>query len=94
MQSKQEIRKGRFIFEYVGETVTNTELMQQRALQKLEKLEAFMLALDAYWKSEEVVINNGALCMDSTSRKNASHFLNHRYLPLVPCHFNDVHFDD
>ncbi len=78
MQAKQKISKGTFVFEYVGEIVTNAELMQRRALEELGKSESFTLALDDDWKSEEFVTDNMALCIDSTVNGNVSRFLNHR----------------
>ena len=73
------IRKGSFVFEFAGEIVTNAELMKRRASGKLGKLEAFTLALDADWKSEQVVDDKVALCIDGTNFSNVSRFLNHRY---------------
>ena len=67
------------MFEFAGEIVTNAELMKRRASGKLGKLEAFTLALDADWKSEQVVDDKVALCIDGTNFSNVSRFLNHRY---------------
>ena len=90
LRSKQKIWKGTFVFEYVGEIVTDAELMQWRALGVLEKLEAFTLALDADWISDQVT-DDVAFFIDSTVMGNVNRFLNHRYLlELVPCVFNNV----
>ena len=88
MRTKKKISKGTFLFEYVGEIVTNSELMRRRAISKLGKLEAFALALDADWKSKQVVNDDMALCIDSTFGGNVSRFLNHRYLLyIILCDF-------
>ena len=81
IQTKKHIQKGTFVFEFVGEIVTNLELMQRRAYAKLGNSEAFTVALDADWKFELVMNDDAALCIDGTSFGNVSRFLNHRYLP-------------
>jgi SET domain-containing protein len=90
LRSKQKIRKGTFVFEYVGEIVTNAELMQRRALGVLGKSEPFTLALDVDWISDQVT-DDVTFYIDSTVIGNVNRFLNHRYLlELVPCVFNNV----
>jgi SET domain-containing protein len=79
LRATSPIQKGSFVFEYAGEIVTNAELMQRRATAKLGKSEAFTLALDADWKSEQVVNDDVALCIDGTNLSNVSRFVNHRY---------------
>jgi len=74
LQAKLKICKGTFLFEYVGEIITNAELMQWRALQELGKSKVFMFALDANWKSKEVVTHDGAMCIDNIVRGNVSRF--------------------
>jgi SET domain-containing protein len=83
LRPTKKISKGTYLFEYVGEIVTNSELMQRRAISKLGKSEAFTLALDADWKSEQVVTDDVALCIDSTFWGNVSRFLNQRYLLYI-----------
>ena len=72
----------------MGEIVTNEELMKRRANAKLGNSEAFTLALHANWKSDLVVDDDVALCIDDTFFGNVTRFLNHRYLPkTVSCEF-------
>lgn len=78
LRATSPILKGSFVFEYVGEIVTNAELMQRRGAAKLGKSEAFTLALDADWQSEEMLSDEVALCIDGTHFSNVSRFLNHR----------------
>jgi hypothetical protein len=66
------------VFEYVGEIVTNAVLMQRRGAAKLGTSEAFTLALDADWRSEQTVSNEEALCIDGTYFSNVARFLNYR----------------
>ena len=78
LRTLSPIRKGTFVFEFVGEVVTNRELMQRRAMGKLGKCEAYTLALDADWRAEQTTTDETALCIDGTVFSNVSRFLNHR----------------
>ena len=58
--------------------MTNAELMQRRGTAKLGTSEAYTLALDADWRSEQTVSDEEALCIDGTYFSNVARFLNHR----------------
>lgn len=83
VRATSPILKGSFVFEYVGEIVTNAELMERRGTAKLGTSDAFTLALDADWRSEQMVSDEVALCIDGTYFSNVARFLNHRYFPLT-----------
>lgn len=86
LRSKKFISKGSFVFEYVGEIVTDAELQHRRALARLGQSEAYTMALNASWNQMEDYPGNVGFCIDATNFSNVTRFLNHRYFfPTSKC---------
>lgn len=80
IRPSQSIPCGSFVFEFIGEILTNGE-MDSRLIQSLragKKPEMLNVALDADLEVEEQVDENMPLCLDATFQGNVSRFLNHR----------------
>ncbi|KAK6937728.1 WIYLD domain, partial [Dillenia turbinata] len=73
----QDLPKGSFVCEYVGEILTTGELyersMQQFGVQK----QSYSVVLDAGWHSG-VMKGEDALCLDASRYGNIARFINHR----------------
>lgn len=78
LRTLENLPKGAFICEYVGEIVTNTELFD-RNKRCAGKKHTYPVLLDADWGSEGVLKDEEALCLDATSYGNIARFINHRY---------------
>ncbi|KAI3706192.1 hypothetical protein L6452_23767 [Arctium lappa] len=77
LRTLEDLSKGTFICEYVGEIVTNSELFQRNEQNKDEK-HTYPVLLDADWSSEGFLKDEQALCLDATSFGNVARFINHR----------------
>ncbi|CAI9771226.1 unnamed protein product [Fraxinus pennsylvanica] len=77
LRTLEDMPKGAFICEYVGEVVTNTELFERNVRNTGEK-HTYPVLLDADWSSEGVLKDEEALCLDATSYGNVARFINHR----------------
>ncbi|CAN6212529.1 unnamed protein product [Urochloa humidicola] len=78
LRSLDELPKGAFVCEYVGELLTNTEL-RERTSQKPHKAGyTYPVDLDAPSGSEGVLKDEEALCLDATFYGNVGRFINHR----------------
>ncbi|KAL8121954.1 putative inactive histone-lysine N-methyltransferase SUVR2 [Apium graveolens] len=77
LRTLENLPKGAFICEYVGEIVTNTELYDRNKQCAGEK-HTYPVLLDADWGSEGVLKDEEALCLDATSYGNIARFINHR----------------
>lgn len=64
----------------MGEVVTNGEMLQRnhRRQKYLDFKNSYTVQLDADWRMEVELGDDGALCIDATSFANVSRFLNHR----------------
>lgn len=78
LRTLENLPKGAFICEYVGEIVTNMELYERNKRCAGEK-HTYPVLLDADWGSEGVLKDEEALCLDATSYGNIARFINHRY---------------
>lgn len=78
LRTLEDLPKGAFICEYVGEIVTNTELDERNKLSTGKK-HTYPVLLDADWGSEGVLKDEEALCLDATVYGNVARFINHRY---------------
>lgn len=78
LRTLEDLPKGAFICEYVGEIVTNTEL-DERNKRSTGERHTYPVLLDADWGSEGVLKDEEALCLDATSYGNVARFINHRY---------------
>ncbi|KAL8092149.1 hypothetical protein AgCh_034443 [Apium graveolens] len=77
LRTLENLPKGAFICEYVGEIVTNSELYDRNKQCAGEK-HIYPVLLDADWGSEGVLKDEEALCLDATSYGNIARFINHR----------------
>jgi SET domain-containing protein len=83
----QFVPKGTFVFEYVGEIVTEGEMMARRMKGSLGKSEAYTLELNAAWREMEPNGDDMTFYMDSTAFSNSTRFLNHSYFTKNQSHF-------
>lgn len=77
LRTLEELPKGAFVCEYVGEILTNSELYERVSQSKNEE-HAYPVLLDADWGSEGVLKDEDALCLDATNYGNVARFINHR----------------
>ncbi|KAM7462380.1 hypothetical protein LguiA_030501 [Lonicera macranthoides] len=77
LRTLEDLPKGAFVCEYVGEIVTNTELYERNTRNSGEK-HTYPVLLDADWGSEGVLKDEEALCLDATFSGNVARFVNHR----------------
>lgn len=77
LRTLEDLCKGTFVCEYVGEILTNIELFQRNEQNKDEK-HTYSVLLDADWSSEGFLKDENALCLDATSFGNVARFINHR----------------
>ncbi|XP_040377012.1 probable inactive histone-lysine N-methyltransferase SUVR2 isoform X2 [Oryza brachyantha] len=83
LRSTEELPRGAFVCEYVGEILTNIELYD-RTIQKTGKAKhTYPLLLDADWGTEGVLKDEEALCLDATFYGNIARFINHRTMGLT-----------
>lgn len=68
------------MFELVGEVVTNSEMLERnhRRQKFLDFKNSYAVQLDADWRMEAELDDDGALCIDATHYANVSRFINHR----------------
>ncbi|KAI3469832.1 hypothetical protein Pfo_026495 [Paulownia fortunei] len=77
LRTLEDIPKGAFICEYVGEVVTNKELFE-RSMRNTGDKHNYTILLDADWSSQGVLKDEQALCLDATDYGNVARFINHR----------------
>ncbi|GAB2235698.1 hypothetical protein Drorol1_Dr00026134 [Drosera rotundifolia] len=73
----EDLPKGAFVCEYVGEILTNNEL-HERNEQRSGERHVYPVLLDADWASESILKDEEALCLDATFYGNVARFINHR----------------
>lgn len=78
LRSLEDLPKGAFVCEYVGEILTNGELFNRVSKRPEGKVPSYPVLLDAGWKSEAVLKDEEALCLDATYYGNIARFINHR----------------
>ncbi|XP_010234215.2 histone-lysine N-methyltransferase ASHH2 isoform X4 [Brachypodium distachyon] len=78
LRTLDELPKGAFICEYVGEILTNTELHKRTVQNEKRSKHVHQVLLDANWGSEGVSRDEEALCLDPTFYGNVGRFVNHR----------------
>ncbi|XP_059432569.1 probable inactive histone-lysine N-methyltransferase SUVR2 isoform X2 [Corylus avellana] len=79
LRTLEDLPKGAFVCEYVGEILTSSELYERNLESNKSGKRTYSVLLDADWgsgalKSEE------ALCLDATFFGNVARFINHRCL--------------
>ncbi|KAL3626477.1 hypothetical protein CASFOL_030026 [Castilleja foliolosa] len=77
LRTLEDVPKGAFICEYVGEVVTIRELFE-RNVQKTSNGEMYPVLLDAGWSSKGLLKDDEALCLNATDYGNIARFINHR----------------
>ena len=91
IQAAEHIPKGVFVFELIGEILTNAELIVRN--KRVDGALTYSMALDADWATEQKGDDSSALCLDSTHFGNVAKFLNYRaesilcffFHPLLLC---------
>ncbi|XP_052211580.1 probable inactive histone-lysine N-methyltransferase SUVR2 isoform X3 [Diospyros lotus] len=78
LRTLQDLPKGAFVCEYVGEILTNAELYERVSQSSSNEEHAYPVLLDADWGSEGVLKDEEALCLDATHFGNVARFINHR----------------
>ncbi|KAH7571825.1 hypothetical protein ACOSQ2_014899 [Xanthoceras sorbifolium] len=78
LRTLQDLPKGTFVCEYVGEILTNTELYERNMQSSGSERHTYPVTLDADWGSEKVLRDEEALCLDATFFGNVARFINHR----------------
>ncbi|KAH7669735.1 Histone-lysine N-methyltransferase SUVR4/SUVR1/SUVR2 protein [Dioscorea alata] len=78
LRTLDELPKGAFVCEYVGEIVTNMELYDRTIQTTGNARHTYPVLLDADWGSEGVLKDEEALCLDATFYGNIGRFVNHR----------------
>ncbi|CAN4093185.1 unnamed protein product [Withania somnifera] len=68
LRTLEDLPRGSFVCEYVGEVLTNIELFDRVS----------RILLDADWGSKGVLKDEDALCLDATFFGNVARFINHR----------------
>ncbi|CAG7878410.1 unnamed protein product [Brassica rapa] len=77
IRTLQDLPKGTFVCEYIGEILTNTELYD-RNIRSTSERHTYPVTLDADWGSEKDLKDEEALCLDATICGNVARFVNHR----------------
>lgn len=85
LRTLQDLPKGTFVCEYIGEILTNTELYDRNETSSSER-HTYPVTLDADWGSEKDLKDDDALCLDATISGNVARFINHRYQLLWKWH--------
>lgn len=86
LRTLEDLPRGAFVCEYVGEIVTSTELFE-RNMQSAGRKHTYTVLLDANWSSKGVLKDDDeALFLDATVYGNVARFINHR------CKFRISHF--
>lgn len=78
LRSLQDLPKGAFVCEYVGEILTNMELYERNQQSSGSEKHTYPVILDADWASEGLLKDEEALCLDATFNGNVARFINHR----------------
>ncbi|KAL5702420.1 [histone H3]-lysine(4) N-trimethyltransferase [Ranunculus cassubicifolius] len=78
LRTLEDLPRGSFVCEYVGEILTNTELYDRNMRSNGDEKHTYPVLLDADWGSEGVLKDEEALCLDATYYGNVARFINHR----------------
>lgn len=78
VRTLEDIPRGAFVCEYVGEILTNMELYNRNNERMRNEKHTYPVLLDADWCSEGVLKDEEALCLDATHYGNVARFINHR----------------
>ncbi|KAG2272859.1 hypothetical protein Bca52824_067414 [Brassica carinata] len=78
IRTLQDLPKGTFVCEYIGEILTNTELYE-RNIRSTSERHTYPVTLDADWGSEKDLKDEEALCLDATICGNVARFTPDRH---------------
>ncbi|KAL7583425.1 hypothetical protein Lser_V15G41858 [Lactuca serriola] len=78
LRTLEDLPKGAFVCEYVGEVLTNAELYDRVQKSSNKDEHAYPVNLDADWAAESELKDEEALCLDATYYGNVARFINHR----------------
>ncbi|WOK95382.1 putative inactive histone-lysine N-methyltransferase SUVR2 isoform X2 [Canna indica] len=78
LRTLENLPRGAFVCEYVGEVLTNTELYDRTMQTTRKARHTYPVLLDADWGSEGTLKDEEALCLDATFYGNVARFINHR----------------
>ncbi|MQM02090.1 hypothetical protein Taro_034849 [Colocasia esculenta] len=78
LRAVDDLPKGAFVCEYVGEILTNMELYHRTLESTGNARHTYPVLLDADWGSEGLLGDEEALCLDATFYGNVARFINHR----------------
>lgn len=78
LRTLEDLPKGAFVCEYVGEILTNSELFDRVSKSPKGEEHSYPVLLDADWVTEGVLKDEEALCLDATYYGNVARFINHR----------------
>lgn len=78
LRTLEDLPKGAFVCEYVGEVLTNAELYERVSRSANKDEHAYPVLLDADWAAECELKDEEALCLDATYYGNVARFINHR----------------
>ncbi|XP_050388284.1 probable inactive histone-lysine N-methyltransferase SUVR2 isoform X2 [Argentina anserina] len=86
LRTLDDLPKGAFVCEFVGEVLTNKERHQRKIQCTRSGKCPYLVLLDADWGSKANLRDEEALCLDATNYGNVARFINHRCLDanLVP----------
>ncbi|CAN6684610.1 unnamed protein product [Malus baccata var. baccata] len=80
LRTLEDLPKGAFVCEYVGEVLTSKELHERNIKSSRSGKRPYPVLLDANWASKADLRNEEALCLDATNYGNVARFINHRCL--------------
>lgn len=92
LRTLDELPKGAFVCEYVGELLTSTELHERTSQNVHNGRYMYPVLLDANWGSKGLLKDEEALCLDATFYGNVGRFINHRCALIFPYRFIVVLF--
>ncbi|KAJ0742413.1 putative [histone H3]-lysine(4) N-trimethyltransferase chromatin remodeling SET family [Helianthus annuus] len=78
LRTLEDLPKGAFVCEYVGEILTNAEYYDRVSKNSNKDEHAYLVLLDADWGEESEIKDEEALCLDATYCGNVARFINHR----------------
>ncbi|XP_031112413.1 probable inactive histone-lysine N-methyltransferase SUVR2 isoform X1 [Ipomoea triloba] len=78
LRTLEDLPRGTFVCEYVGEVLTNAELFGRVSRSLSGEKHFHPVLLDADWGSGGVLKDEEALCLDATYYGNVARFINHR----------------
>lgn len=78
LRTLDNLPKGAFVCEFVGEILTNKERHQRNIQSNRSGRRPYLVLLDADWGTEADLRDEEALCLDATNYGNVARFINHR----------------